>query len=128
MGGVAGLLFSFVCVRVLVGMIPVGGGGAPVSLDVTPDVRLLGFTLAVSFATGILFGLAPALESIGPDPVTTLRAETGSTGSRARGSLRKALVVLQVALSCCFWWAPAFSSAAWGISMRSTQASAGSEL
>ena len=99
MGGVAGLLFSFVCVRVLVGMIPVGGGGAPVSLDVTPDVRLLGFTLAVSLATGILFGLAPALESIGPDPVTTLRAETGSTGSRARGSLRKALVVLQVALS-----------------------------
>jgi predicted lysophospholipase L1 biosynthesis ABC-type transport system permease subunit len=98
MGGVAGLLFAFACVRGLVGLIPLSGG-MPVSLDVTPDLRLFAFTLAVSFVTGILFGLAPALEAIRPDPVTTLREETGSTVSRARGYLRKSLVVLQVALS-----------------------------
>ena len=47
MGGVAGLLFAFAGVRGLVGLIPLSGG-MPVSLDVTPDVRLFAFTLAVS--------------------------------------------------------------------------------
>ena len=95
MGGVA-LLFAFAGVRRLVGLIPLSGG-MPVSLDVTPDARLFAFTLAVSFVTGILLARAGA----GGDPARPGddAPRTGSTVSRARGYLRKGLVVLQVALS-----------------------------
>ena len=98
LGGAAGLLFAFAGVRVLIDLIP-QAGWTNVQLDVSPDLRMLGFTLAVSLLTGIVFGIAPALQSTRPALVPALRQETGSTGSRGGHLLRKSLVVLQVALS-----------------------------
>ncbi|MGH9720924.1 MAG: hypothetical protein ACRD8O_11980, partial [Bryobacteraceae bacterium] len=89
---------AFFGVRVLIQFMP-QGGWTPVELNVSPDLRLLGFTLAVSIVTGALFGLAPALQSTAPALVPALRQEAGSTGTRSGFRLRRTLVVLQVALS-----------------------------
>src|SRR6185369_283248 len=59
------------------------------------------FTFVVSLATGIVFGLAPALQSSNPDVVPVLKGMPETTGKRGFGriSLRNGLVVAQVALS-----------------------------
>ncbi len=72
----------------------------PMALDLSPDVRVIGFTIAVSLLTGILFGLAPAWQASSPDIVPSLKTDTATTGWRS-GKLRlsNALVVAQVMLS-----------------------------
>ncbi|MFQ5789195.1 MAG: ABC transporter permease [Acidobacteriota bacterium] len=71
-----------------------------VNLDLTLDARVLAFTLLLSLVTGVLFGLAPALQSSRADVVDTLKEETRTAGrGRRRFNLRSALVVAQVALS-----------------------------
>lgn len=66
-------------------------------VEISPLV--LGFTLVVSFLTGIIFGLAPAFESSRVDLNESLK-EGGKGGAGARGlSLRSALVVTEVALA-----------------------------
>ncbi|MGH9940284.1 MAG: ABC transporter permease, partial [Blastocatellia bacterium] len=68
--------------------------------DLSLDYRVLGFTLAVSVLTGVIFGLAPALQASRPDLVPTLKGETGGiVAGRRRFNLRNLLVVAQVALS-----------------------------
>jgi putative ABC transport system permease protein len=70
----------------------------PVALDLTPDPRVLGFVAAVTLLTGILLGLAPALQATRPGLISALK--DGAGGVRAgRLRLRSALVVLQAALS-----------------------------
>ena len=68
------------------------------ALDLAPDVRVLCFTLAIAVLTGILFGLAPALQISKPDLVTSLKEGARGTGSR-RSRVQPALVAVQVALS-----------------------------
>jgi putative ABC transport system permease protein len=68
--------------------------------DLSLDYRVLGFTLAVSVLTGLIFGLAPALQGSRPDLVPTLKGETGGVVmGRRRLNSHIPLVVLQVALS-----------------------------
>jgi predicted permease len=68
--------------------------------DLSMDHRVLGFTLAVSVLTGVIFGLAPALQVSRPDLAQTLKDSTGNLGAgRRRLNLRGMLVVSQVALS-----------------------------
>jgi putative ABC transport system permease protein len=68
--------------------------------DLSLDYRVFGFTLAVSVLTGVIFGLAPALQSSRPDLVPTLKGETAGIGAgRRRFNLRNLFVVAQVALS-----------------------------
>jgi predicted permease len=64
------------------------------------DLRVFAFTLAVAVITGVLFGLAPALQASKPDLKTTLQ-EGGRRGSSDsnRGYLRRGLVVAEVALA-----------------------------
>jgi len=70
------------------------------TLDNRLDWRVLGFTLAISLLTGILFGLAPALSASRPDLISALKDEANLLGNRMRRlSLRNLLVVGQVALS-----------------------------
>ncbi len=69
-------------------------------LDIAPDWRVLLFTFAVAAATGVVFGLLPALRASRPDLVPALK--DGGTGEGPRGrkvELRDALVVAQVAVS-----------------------------
>ena len=72
----------------------------PQMADVSMDLRVLAFTLAISIASGVLFGLTPSLQLSRPDLNTMLRDEgRGSTGSRHRERARGLLVVAQVALA-----------------------------
>ena len=65
------------------------------------DYRVLSFTLALSLVTGVAFGLAPALKATRITLTPALRGEGDSPSSSRRGfTLKNALVVSQVALSC----------------------------
>jgi predicted permease len=70
-------------------------------LDVTPDVRVLGFTLGVTVATGILFGLVPALRATRLDLAYPLKGLAGPSRRPGRSRLvfHRTLVVSQIALS-----------------------------
>src|SRR5581483_10196677 len=69
-------------------------------LDLRPDWRVLGFTIAVAAATCLIFGVMPALRATGVDPGAAMKgASRGLSDSRERFGLRRALVVAQVALS-----------------------------
>jgi putative ABC transport system permease protein len=70
----------------------------PVSLDLSPDPRVLLVTMAVAILTGILFGLVPAWHCSREDPGLELQQSTRSVSGRA-GKLGKALIIAQVALS-----------------------------
>jgi predicted permease len=97
-GGAVGLTLAVVLTRGLLSFIPVEG--QPLLIDAMPDVRILGFALALTFTTAIIFGLLPAMRASRPDPWTTLKDTVGSIAG-AGGSLflRKGLVTVQVALS-----------------------------
>jgi len=95
LGGCGGLILAFWCSGLLPGFFSPNDVGG---LDVSLDWRVLVFTLAASLFTGVLFGLAPALESSRPDLVTALKDGAEIHGGR-RITLRHALVVMQVALS-----------------------------
>ena len=69
----------------------------PVTLDLSPDTRVLGFTLAVSVLTALLCGTLPALRAARVAPVAALRSGgVSGSGRRARG---RSLVVVQIAVS-----------------------------
>jgi putative ABC transport system permease protein len=73
---------------------------APLFVDLAPGGRVLGFTLALAFATCILFGLTPAIQAARIAPGEALKANArGISGGRGRFGMRRALVVSQVALS-----------------------------
>ena len=83
--------------RFLVSMI--GTGLNAVFLDLTPDWRVLGFTAGVAALTCLLFGLTPALRATRIELSAVMKATgRGITGTRGF-TLRRALVVVQVALS-----------------------------
>ncbi len=71
-----------------------------VFMDLTPDWRVLGFTLGLAVLTCFLFGLAPALRATRNGSAEVLKAGgRGNTAGRERFGLRRALVIVQVALS-----------------------------
>jgi predicted permease len=73
----------------------------PLLRDVRTDGTALAFTLAVAIATGIVFGLAPALQARGAALTSALKdAARGSTEGRRRSWVRNALVVSEIALAC----------------------------
>jgi predicted permease len=75
-------------------------GALPLAVDFSIDQRVLLFSLLLSCATGILFGIAPALEASRPGLVPALRGSAAAAGERqARFDLKKMLVVGEVALS-----------------------------
>ena len=100
-GGVLGLLLGWAGIRALLrintaGLPRVGENGALVGLD----WRVVAFTLAVSLATGIVFGLIPALQSSKADLTTTLKESSGRSGTGFRqNKMRSVLVVVEVALA-----------------------------
>jgi hypothetical protein len=69
------------------------------TIQASPDARILAITVVVSVATGILFGLAPAWQSTRPDTAAALRAEAVTVVGGAFARLRESLVVAQVMLS-----------------------------
>jgi len=92
LAGSIGLLLSLWGAPLLLSLRP---ASLPVDVNVSPDGRVLAFTLLASIATGILFGLAPALQHSKPNQVDSLKDGTAHGGS-ARSRLRNGLVVAQV--------------------------------
>ena len=69
------------------------------SVNVRPDLQVLVFAVALTFGTGLLFGLAPALHITKPDLHAIVKQDTPGTGRGRRGGrLRAALIGVQVAL------------------------------
>ena len=93
-GGAAGCVLAWWTMRSLSTL------DLPVVVDFSLDFRVLGFALALSFVTGILFGLAPALHSTRVDLWQTLRDDGEVRVSGRRWfNLKNSLVVFQVAVS-----------------------------
>jgi len=96
-GGVAGLLIAVLGLRMLLAMAPVD---IPRLDQIRVDWQVLVFALGVSLATGVIFGLVPALQASRPDLNESLKeggrgSTTGIRGRRIRG----ALVISEIALS-----------------------------
>ncbi|HLJ47570.1 MAG TPA: ABC transporter permease [Bryobacteraceae bacterium] len=97
-GGVAGVLLAIGMTRGLLALVPTDG--SPLLIHADPDLRILSFTLVLTFITGLIFGLVPALRASRPDLWTTLKDAVGSiAGSGGTVFLRKGLVTAQVTLS-----------------------------
>ena len=96
-GGAIGLLLAYWSVRALVAVNP---SNIPRIQELGLDGNVLIFTAIVSVATGVIFGVAPALQMSKGDLQSTLR-EGGRSGSGDRGGqrVRRALVVTEVALA-----------------------------
>ena len=70
-----------------------------VFLDLSLDWRVLGFTIAVTVATALIFGTAPALRASGVAPMDALKEHGRGASSDSRANLASSLVIAQVALS-----------------------------
>ncbi|MFI5210528.1 MAG: ABC transporter permease, partial [Gemmatimonadales bacterium] len=98
LGAATGFLFARWGSALLVRML--SDRGDDVWLDLSLDYRLLGFTIGVAVATGVLFGLMPAWRTTRVDPQVAMRAHgRGVLEGGTRFTLGKALVLAQVALS-----------------------------
>jgi predicted permease len=95
LGGAAGIAAAFWGSGLLVRFLSVGR--PLIRLDLAPDLRILAFTAAVSVATGVLFGLVPAMRAARLDLTPALKE--GGRSASARQRLGKALAVAQVAFS-----------------------------
>jgi predicted permease len=94
-GGAAGVVLAYWGVDVLRALTP---SGTPRIEDVAVDARVLLFAFGLSLVTGVLFGLAPALQLSRPDLARTLR-EGGARASGAHNRTRRILVVSELALA-----------------------------
>jgi len=94
-GGMLGLVLGFIGVRALLAISPaglprIGENGSAIGID----WRVLGFTLAVSFLTGILFGVFPAFTASRTDLNSTLKESGGRSGTGFRHARARALLVV----------------------------------
>jgi putative ABC transport system permease protein len=96
-GGAAGLLVAVLGLDLLVASLP---ENMPRAREINLDVYVLGFTFAVSVVSGLIFGLAPALQFSKPDLNEALK-ESGATlaGSLKRNRLRSLLLISEMALA-----------------------------
>lgn len=93
-GAALGLLLAQWATEMLVAALP------DIRLQVAPDLRVLGFTLAISLLTGLLFSLAPAFQASWTHAGLALKDQgVALAGGATQFGLRRGLVVAQVALS-----------------------------
>jgi putative ABC transport system permease protein len=97
-GGAAGLLLAVWGVDAMMALLP--KGYLPRAEEINIDWRVMLFALGASILTGVISGLAPALQTLRVDVLRNLKEGAGKTGAEvARGRLRGALVVVEIALA-----------------------------
>jgi macrolide transport system ATP-binding/permease protein len=95
--GTAGVVMAYWTMDVIMAFVP--PVDMPIDLGLRMDMTTLLFALAVSVGTGLIFGLAPALQASSNQTINALKEEGRSgSGGRTTGRLRSALVVAQVAV------------------------------
>ena len=99
LGGAVGVLLAFWGKDALAAMGSTRGSFMPPGDDYSLNWRVLGFTVAVSLLTGILFGLAPAWRATRLDLTSALKVSKRGSSGITRSRLIKGLVVTQVAMS-----------------------------
>lgn len=103
MGGALGLLVAWWGTSVLATWVasgPMVNAALAIDLDLRPNGRIVAFTTSLCVLTGILFGLAPAFQSLKVSLVPALSGRSATSGGGAvRSGLRQSLVIGQVALS-----------------------------
>jgi putative ABC transport system permease protein len=95
-GGVAGVFAGIWAVDALVAIAP---ENAPRLDEVTLDARVFAFAAALTIATGVLFGSAPALQSSKSRAAESLKDGTRGSSGAAGSALRRTLIVAEVALA-----------------------------
>jgi putative ABC transport system permease protein len=98
MGGAMGLLLAWQLILLAPKFVP--PNAIPAAAPIELNIAVVLFTLAISIATGVLFGLAPALAATKPDVQETLKdSARGTTGGRGRQRFRQAMVAVEVAVA-----------------------------
>jgi len=96
-GGLAGIVIAWISVRVLDTIKPAILVRYPA---ISIDLRVLVFTIGLTFATSVLFGMAPALAAAGVRIQEALKSSSlGQSASRGAARLRKSLVVAELGVS-----------------------------
>ena len=96
-GGTVGVLLAGLCLKLIKLLLP---ANFPRAQEITLDWRVLGFTLIISLATGIIFGLVPAIQASRFTFTEALKeGGRGSTEGFRHNLLRSILVIAEVALS-----------------------------
>jgi len=96
-GGLAGIVLCYASFDLILSLVPVT---LPVNGEIKLDAGVLAFTVLLSVATGIIFGLVPALETSSVDLNVELKEGTAGAGqSRRRATWRSVLMVAEVAVS-----------------------------
>ena len=99
-GGVAGLVIAYWGVDTLIAALPDNQlNSLPFLKSLHMDARILGFSFGLSLLTGIVFGLAPALQSSRLDLNEVLKEGSRTTAGGARQRLRSAFVVTEITLA-----------------------------
>lgn len=96
LGGFVGLLIAFISTKLLLNLVP--PTSIPVSFDLSLNRQVYIFALLVSVLTGIIFGLAPAIQTTKADLIPALKDEGSSQGYK-KSRLRNLLVIGQVSIS-----------------------------
>jgi predicted permease len=96
-GGILSLLVAQWTLGLIIAMLPAEATGI---FDFAISGTVILYTGALALATGLLFGMFPALHGTRPDLMTTMRANTGQpSGARSASRFRAVLVTAQIALS-----------------------------
>jgi predicted permease len=97
-GGVLGVVISLWTSRLLLGFYSVDSEGYRHLFDIRIDVSVFVYSVIVTVVSGVLFGLLPAWQASRTDLNQVLKS-AGNTASSSRNRSRRALVIVQVALS-----------------------------
>ncbi len=97
LGSLLGLLLAWWGTRLLLPLL--SQGEIPIYLSLNPDLRMLGFTAAVTVVTSLLFGSAPAFLATRIDLQSTLKQDSQAMSGRRALSFGRVFVIAQVALS-----------------------------
>jgi putative ABC transport system permease protein len=94
--GAVGTIIAFITLRAVVTFLP---ADLPRIEQIEPDLRVLAFALAVSLATGVVFGLLPALRATHAGHALLARAAGGARVDAREGRLTRGLAAAELALS-----------------------------